>query len=173
MRCPYCRERIKKGALLCKHCHSVISEGSDANLNGNDEGIRYLKIGFNKIHVECDNIEERINERTGLIFVKHQYSSDELIEATRRIESFIGKMKDDLEQWEAAKKLTQQVRQTFNNKAREVRHRLESINRLIEEREPTWWESVCDVFQRIFEKLLSIFSVKLIVGKPKQKRIAA
>jgi len=173
MRCPYCRERIKKGAVLCKHCNSAIGEGAKAVSSQNDDAIRYLQNGFNKIYAECDTIEERINERTGFIFIKHQYSSDELIEATGRIESFIEKMKDDLDQWESAQNLSLQVRQAFNKKAEDVYHRLESINRLVEEREPTWWEAVCDVFQRIIAKLFSFFSVKLIVGKPIQKKIAA
>jgi hypothetical protein len=173
MKCPYCKEWIRKGAVLCKHCHSAIDGNGNAVSSGNEEGIKYLQNGFNKIYAECDTIENRIKERTGFVFIKHQYSSDELIEATIRIDSFIEKMKSDIEEWEAANKLAQQVRQVFNKKAGEAYQRLESLHRMIESREPTWWEVVCDVFQRILEKLFSFFSVKLIAGKPRQKSIAA
>jgi hypothetical protein len=74
-------------------------------------------------------------------------------------------MRDDLEEWEMNNKLTQQVKLQFNRKAEEVYHRLEIIQMDIERREPTWWEKVKDVFRRIFEKLFSFFSFKMITGK--------
>jgi hypothetical protein len=43
----------------------------------------------------------------------------------------------------------------------------------IENREPTWWENVKTVFRRIFEKLFSFFSFKMIAGKKSTQQIAA
>jgi hypothetical protein len=172
VKCPYCGERIKKKAILCKHCHSTLNKNGKTE-DPNEEGIAYLKNGFGKIDAECSVIRKMIEARTGFIFIKHQYSSDELLEATCRIESFVGKMRDDLEEWEALNKLTQQVKQHFNRKAEEVYQRLESIQLEIEHREPTWWENVKAVFRRIFEKLFSFFSFKMIAGKKSPKEIAA
>jgi hypothetical protein len=170
IRCPYCKERIKKGAVRCKHCHSGIGQGGSS---ANDDGVKYLQNGFNKINAECDAIEDRIKARTGLVFVKHQYSSDELYEAASRIESFVEKMSGDLEMWESENKLNQQIKLHFNRKAGEVYQRLESLHYAIEEREPTWWEKVCDVFKRILSKILPFLSFKMISGKKAPKEIAA
>jgi hypothetical protein len=173
VRCPYCKERIRKGAVRCKHCYSSIS-GTDNNFSaGNEDGVRYLQNGFGKISAECNSIEERINERTGLIFTKHQYSSDRLIDAMEKIESYVEKMQSDLEGWESSGKLAQQTKQLFNRKAGEVYQRLESLHVLIEQRVPTWWETVCTTFKRILAKLLPFLSFKLIAGKKPPQKLAA
>jgi hypothetical protein len=172
-KCPYCGERIKKKALLCKHCHSTLKGNGKTEDRRNEEGIAYLKNGFAKIDAECNVIEDRIKARTGFVFIRHQYTSDELLEATGRIESFLEKMRADLEDWEINDKLPQQVRLQFNRKAEEVYRRLEIIQMEIERREPTWWEKVRGVFMRIFEKLFSFFSFKLIAGKKMPSQIAA
>jgi hypothetical protein len=173
IKCPHCREKVKKGATYCKHCHSSIGGSGKMATPRNDEEIRYLQNGFSKIHSECDAIEERINLRSGLIFTKHQYSSQELIEATERIDSFVGKMKDDLEEWDSANKLTQDTKVLFNKKANEVYQRIETIQKMIEEREPTWWEKVRFVIQSILMKLFPFLTFKMIVGKTAPRRIAA
>jgi hypothetical protein len=171
MRCPYCKERIKTGAVRCKHCHSVI--GSDGKQTVTDDGIRYLQNGFKKVYAECDAIEDRIDVRTGFIFNKHQYSEDDLFEAAMKINSFVEKMRDDLEEWEAANQLSQQVKAAFNNKAAGVQRRLEVIQMKIEQREATWWEKVCAVFKQIVAKLLPFLSFKLVTGTKKPGLLAA
>jgi hypothetical protein len=172
-RCPYCNEWIKRKAVLCKHCHSNIGGYANAQPKADDENYRYLQNGFRKIHAECDTIEENIKARTGLIFIKHQYGSEELVEALAKIESFVEKMKDDLEEWEALDRLNRQTKELFNKKAGEVYSRLELLQIEIENREPTWWETVCGFFKRIFEKLFSFLSIRLIAGGKNQKAIAA
>ena len=172
VQCPYCKERIKKGAVRCKHCHSSIganTDGSDAN-GGNAV---YLRSAFAKINTECEAIEKRINARTGLVFTKHQYSDDELLEATGKIESFVEKINDDFERWEAAKKLSDDVKLAFNRKAGELYQRLEMMHTMIQLRNPTWWEKVCTVFKRIISKLLPFLSFKLVTGRKQPEEIAA
>jgi leucyl-tRNA synthetase len=171
MRCPYCKERIKTGAVRCKHCHSGIA--ADGKQTVTDDGIRYLQNGFGKINAECDAIEERIDTRTGFIFNKHQYSEDDLFEAAMKVHSFIEKMRDDLEEWEALNRLSQPVKAAFNKKAVEVQERLEVIQMKIEQREPTWWEKVCNVFKQILAKLLPFLSFKLVAGHKQPKMLAA
>jgi hypothetical protein len=168
MRCPYCKERIKNQAVRCKHCHSSIGAG-----NNHDDGIRYLQNGFAKINDECDAIEDRINTRTGFIFIHHQYSEEELWTATGRIESFAEKIRDDLEQWESFGQLSPRIRLIYNQKVEAVHERLETLHAMIQMREPTWWEKVCAVFRRIAEKLLPLLSFRLIQGVKSQKQIAA
>jgi hypothetical protein len=171
MRCPYCKERIRKGAVRCKHCHAVIGNDGNTASSTADDGFKYLQNGFAKIYSECEAIEDKIKMRTGLVFVKHQYTSDDLLEAISRIESFVEKMRDDLGEWESANKLAAQVKDLFNRKAEDVYHRLESLHVEIERREPTWWEKVSVFFSRIFEKLFTFFTFKLISGKLDPKEI--
>ena len=147
--------------------------GSSQSTPENDQGFRYIQNGFAKINNEFDAIEEKMNMRTGFIFVTHQYSCEDLIGAASRIESFIGKMGDDLEEWDDIGKLSQKERQLFERKAQESIDRLQSIQWLIENREPTWWENVKSVVRGIIEKLFSFFTFKLIAGKPSPKSIAA
>ena len=173
-KCPYCNERIKRKAVLCKHCRSNISAGKgNPSRESNDEESRYLQNGFRKILSECDSIEDKIRLRTGLIFVKHQYSSDDLNYALSKIESFVEKMRADLDEWDEAGKLTQQIKNSFNMKAREVYGRLETLQFEIERREPTFWEKVRDTVKRIFQKLFSFFNFKLIAGKGSKKQLGA
>ena len=172
VQCPYCKERIKKGAVRCKHCHSSIGTNTDSS-NVNDSNTDYLRNAFTKINAECDAIEDRINARTGFVFIKHQYSDDELLEATSRIESFVEKINDDFERWEASRKLSEDVKFAFNRKADELYRRLELMQTKIQQRNPTWWEKVCAVFKRIISKLLPFLSFKLITGSKQPKEIAA
>jgi len=172
VRCPYCKERIRKGAIRCKHCHSSIgtnATGSDVN----DGGVSYLRSAFTKINTECDAIDKRINARTGFVFTKHQYSDDELFEAAGRIESFVEKINDDLERWEAARKLSNDVKAAFSRKAGELYQRLEMMHTKIQLRSPTWWERICTVFKRIISKLLPLLSFKLVAGRKQPEEIAA
>jgi hypothetical protein len=159
--------------VLCKHCHSSIGKSGNAAASKNDDGFKYLQNGFGKINAECDIIERKINERTGLIFIKYQYSSEELVEAIKRIDSFVGKMRSDLDGWDSINKLAQQTKQFFNIKAGEVYRRLESLHVMIERREPTWWEKVCYAFKVILSKLFPFISFLLLSGKSKPKEIAA
>ena len=172
VRCPYCKERIKKGAVRCKHCHSSIGTNTDSS-NVNDSNTDYLRNAFTKINAECDAIEDRINARTGFVFIKHQYSDDELLEATSRIESFVEKINDDFERWEASRKLSEDVKFAFNRKADELYRRLELMQTKIQQRNPTWWEKVCAVLKRIISLLLPFLSFKLVTGSKQPEEITA
>jgi hypothetical protein len=165
MRCPYCKERIKNKAVRCKHCHAGIGG------NNQEDSIRYLQNRFAKIDAECDTIEDRINARAGVIFVRHQYTADELWQMCGKIESFAGKIKDDIDQWDAAGQLSQRIRLVYNQKAESVHERLGMIAAAIEQREPTLWEKICSVFKRIIEKLLPMLSVRLVSGTNGKKLI--
>lgn len=172
-RCPYCKERIRKGAVRCKHCHAGIDGNSNTSPYVKDGDVRYIQNGFSKINAECDSIEQRVRKCSGLIFIKHQYSNEYLLEAGSRIESFVEKMKDDLEEWDSLGNLSQKASDLFTRKANEVYERLEAIHDSIAARRLTWWEKVCETFKRILAKLLPFLSIKLIAGKKRPIGIAA
>ena len=108
-----------------------------------------------------------------LEYTEYQYSSYELYDATERIDSFIGKMKGDLDEWKSANKLSPQTEALFKRKAGEAYRRLESLEAMIEHRQPTWWEKVRDTFLRILSTLFPFLSFKMIDGRTAPKRIAA
>ena len=167
-KCPYCNEWIKSRAIRCKHCRTSLGENRYASAKKKaDDGIQYLQNGFAKINSECQKIEEKMKLKTGFVFIKHQYSGDELYYALGRIESFVEKMSTDLDEWESVGKLNQQVRFLFNQKAEETCHRLESLHYLIEQREATWWEKVSVIFKRIIEMLIPFIPLDMIIGKAK------
>jgi hypothetical protein len=169
MHCPYCKERIKEGALRCKHCHASLNETADTT---DDSTMRYLQNGFSKVNTECDRLEDKVKARTGFIFIRHEYSEDELMEAAGRIESFVEKIQSDIEIWNSSGQVSQRVECFYNENARQVSQRLERISRNIQERESTLWEKVCTVFKRIASKLFPMFHFKMVAGKPKQRFIA-
>ena len=172
-KCPYCKEFIKGGAVRCKHCHANLEGNGDASTQQTDERIQYLKNGFAKINTECETIEEKMKLRTGLVFVKHLYSGDELLYALNRIESFVDKMRDEIDEWEAISNVSSQVRFLFSKNAEEVCQRLTSLHVLILQREPTWWEKVRSILKRILEKLLSLFPLETIFEKVMETMFAA
>jgi hypothetical protein len=172
-KCPYCKEKIHKGAMLCKHCQTSLEWNQNASTQQTDVGIRHLQNGFAKINSECETIEKKMKLQTGFVFIKHLYSSDELLYALSKIESFVERMRDDLDEWESMSKSSQQIRFLFNQKANETYHRLESLHSLIEQREPTWWEKVKSIFKRIVDKLLSIFPLEMIARKAMGNVLAA
>jgi hypothetical protein len=172
VRCPYCKERIRKGAIRCKHCHSSIGTNTDS-LDVNDGNAGYLRSAFARINTECEAIEKRIAARTGFVFTRHRYSDDELYEAAGRIESFVEKVSDDLDRWEVAKKLSDDVKLVFSRKASELYQRLEMIHMKIQQRRSTLWETICTVFRRILSKILPFLSFKLVTGSRQPEEIAA
>jgi hypothetical protein len=135
--------------------------------------MRYLKNGFAKIDKECGAMEGKINARIGMVFVRHQYSEEELRRAADRIESIAEKIRDDIERWDAASQLSERIELFYNRVTDAAHERLGELCGMIERCAPTVWEKVCSVFTRIVEKLLPMISFRLIPGFKKTKPIAA
>jgi hypothetical protein len=160
MKCIFCRFRNKEQSPKCRYCKYN-------PYNAND-GIEYVKNGFTRIFRECDTLEEKVNKLTGIMFKRHFYSSDDLLESDHfsKIESFSGKIKDDIERWGTANKLSARIYSFYNENAREVHDRMERIMHKIWNRKPTGWERLCEVFVSFFrflkEKILPLMSFKLI-----------
>jgi len=172
-KCPYCKELIKRSAILCKHCNANLGSNENYFKQQKDEGIRFMQNGFAKINSECDAIEEKMELRTGLVFIKYQYSSEDLFSALNRVKTYLEKMSDDLDEWVIVNKANQKVKSLFEKKAEETYQRMESLYAFIEQREPTWWEKVKEIFKWIFGKLLSYISVNMMAGKAVAPSFAA
>jgi hypothetical protein len=128
------------------------------------------------MHQECGLLEGKIGLLTGFIFVRHQYTAEELLQSEHlsRIESYAGKIKDDVERWESAHQLPFRVRMVYNENAMAIQSRISRTIARIKEREPTLWEKVCGVFTRLLAavtKLLPLFAVNLLSGGKGRKLI--
>jgi hypothetical protein len=122
-------------------------------------------------------LEKKINELTGAVLKRHVYTGDELLESEHfdKIESFSGKIKDDIERWGTAKKLSARIYSLYNENAREVHERLDRIIQKIANRKPTGWEKLCEVFIAFFrfikEKILPLIHLKFLTGPKAPKEI--
>jgi hypothetical protein len=118
--------------------------------------IEYLKSGFSRIQAELDMLELKIGIIIGLVFKRHQYSVDALLnsEHLRKVESYVRKIGDDISRWEQTGKLSFGVRRVYNQSAEAVHERIHALNERIQQRVPTFWEKVCDVFIRFCEVVI-------------------
>jgi hypothetical protein len=87
------------------------------------------------------------------VFRRHKYSADDLLNSNHleKIDSICGKIKDDLNQWNAAGHLPLRVQDVYNENAQEVRERVAAITAMVRERELTLWERVDGFFRRLYE----------------------
>jgi hypothetical protein len=167
MKCLFCRFRNKKTSPTCRYCtHNIY--------NAND-GIEYVKNGFTRIFRECDVLEAKVHKLTGIIFKRHLYPEDGLLESEHfsRIESLSGKIKDDIERWGTARTLSARIYALYNENAREVHERLDRIVQKIGNRKPTGWERLRELFlsflRMVKEKILPFMSIKLIPASTGKK----
>jgi tetrahydromethanopterin S-methyltransferase subunit G len=136
-----------------------------------DENISYLQAGFARIHRECDRLEGKVDIIIGRIFKRHQYSVDELLHAEKlsKIESFSGKINDDISRWESADRLSAKIRELYNEAAETVHDRLDEINGMIHQRTPTLWDKVGAAFSRFYKAVVDLLPLIVRVFLPWQK----
>jgi len=125
---------------------------------------RLFKRKFRKVAYELDYLEIKIDQVEGIIFKNHRYSQAELLDSPhhRRIDSITRKIGDDASHWYAKGSLSEQGLAVYDEKREDIDERLHHINILIENRLPTWWESV--------KGGLNDFAVKIAQNMPKIKR---
>jgi hypothetical protein len=146
-------------------------------LKDSEEGVEYLRTGFGKISDECDALEEKVNVLIGIVFVKHKYSVEALLESDHfsKIESFTGKIRSDFEAWADINKLSYRLEILYNHHVEALQARIDRIIAKIKQREPTIWEKVCSAFIRLsrilVEKLLPFIPGKMLIGLGKQRSI--
>lgn len=106
---------------------------------------------FRKVHYEIDYLQGKIYRKTGFLFFKsHVYSIDELLQSEHhsKIYAITEKIGDDAENWYRAGELSEAGREAYYQEREQVDHKLHQVNLEIQNREPTWWESVREPFTR-------------------------
>jgi hypothetical protein len=71
-----------------------------------------------------------------------------------KIKSFCGKIKDDVSRWEAAGQLSLRLKDFYNEKAQQARDRVNGINQMIRERQPTLLERVGGFLRRLYRAIV-------------------
>jgi hypothetical protein len=167
MRCPVCKERVKHKDLYCWRCHTLIDE--------KDKDLQFINNGFKKVFGECENLEKDIGRFHGSIMRRHAFTEENLVSRIDKIKSFANKIRSDIVSWADRKKLSDKIREFYNENARNLQERLEELKAAIYIRKPTSWEKICQVFNALYlfvvEKILPILSFRLIPGKNPLKEL--
>jgi len=168
MKCLFCKIRNRKDSVKCQFCDYFLSSSSEMRRT-----LAYLENGFRKINEELDDIEKKVSQVVGLVFKRHRYTVEGLLDSSQmnRIKSLAGKIKDDIGQWDTAGKLPYRLKMYYNENAESVQNRLRAINQTIQDRNPTLWESVGGFFRQLYRivvELLPMVFQRLLYGqKPK------
>jgi len=120
-----------------------------------------ITIKFKKIYTEIERLEAKITKKSGLIFKKHKYTIEELMESPhhQRISSIAQKIGDDVVNWAMANKLSEDEKDQYNKERDIVDSKLNEIHLNIEKREPTWWEKIqepCIMFYKYIMEALPL-----------------
>jgi hypothetical protein len=157
--------------VKCKHCLSILDDSENAK-----DGLGYIRNGFARINDECDELEEKVSVIIGAIFKRHKYSVDCLLQSDHltKIKSYAGKIKDDVERWEASNQLSFHNRLVYNENAQAIHDRVERIIAMIHQREPTLWEKIGGVFIRLWKLVIELLPliVRKLLGGKKHKFVA-
>jgi hypothetical protein len=167
VKCPLCKERIKRNAIKCRFCGTIVDKKT--------EEIQFIKNGFDKIEAECKTLEKLIFKRSGFIVRWHRFSEDELLSYIAKIENFARKIKADIENWKESKKPEESVQRFYNENARRLHDRLAQLQDLIQLRHPTLWERLGTIFRAFYfhlvEKLLPLIGCGIKLGYKRQNKI--
>jgi hypothetical protein len=102
---------------------------------------------FVRVHREIDALRSKIYMKSGFwIFKSHCYTIEALKESDHyaKVYAYTAKIGDDISNWFHAGKLSKPEKNAYDFERFSIDERLCEVNRLIESRDPTWWESVKD-----------------------------
>jgi len=165
MKCLFCKIRNRKDSVKCQFCDYFLTSSHEIR-----KTLAYLENGFVKINDELDDIERKVNQIVGLIFRRHRYTVESLLDSSQmnRIKSLAGKIKDDVGQWDTAGKLPYRLKIFYNENAESVQNRVRMINQTIQDRNPTLWEKVSGFFRQLYRivvELLPMIFQRLLFGQ--------
>jgi hypothetical protein len=158
MKCLFCKIRSKKNSLKCRFCDYFLESPPEMG-----KTLAYLENGFEKINEELDDIEGKVNQITGLVFRRHRYTAEDLLDSSQmnRIQSLAGKIKDDVSRWDANGKMPYRLKLFYNENAESAQSRMRMINQIIQDRRPTLWEKVGGFFRQLYRIIVELLPIML------------
>ncbi len=112
--------------------------------------INYMGAAFTKIDKKVDDLFEMKDKKKKFLFVTwHQYTAEKLFESAtyNSIQSYILKIKDDIDNWENAGELVPAIRTVYNANRDLLEERILDLKEAVEKREPTIWEKIGNFFK--------------------------
>ena len=113
---------------------------------------------FRKVHYEIDYLKGKIYRKSGFLFFQsHIYSIDALLQSEHhaKIYAITEKIGDDAENWYRSGELSETGREAYYRERGEVDDKLHQVNLEIQNREPTWWESVREPFTKFIRIVMN------------------
>jgi len=103
---------------------------------------------FKPAFMELDKLENKILKIRGFVITWHVHSIEELLQSShhQKVYAITAQIGTDVSNWNDAGNLTKTERDTYFTEREALEDRLLELNKEIEEREPTWWESVKEIF---------------------------
>ena len=103
---------------------------------------------FKPAHSELDKLENKIFKTRGFIITWHVYSIEDLLQSThhQKLYAITAQTGTDISNWNEAGNLSSEEREAYFRERETLEARLLELNQAIAEREPTWWESVKEIF---------------------------
>lgn len=108
-----------------------------------------LEKKFARVYKEINVISSKIGQKQGFwIFETHVHSQESLLNSEHhyKIDSITEKIGDDVVNWNNNNQLSKEGRKCYEKEKNLVIEKLENVNEIIANREPTWWEQVMHIF---------------------------
>lgn len=136
---------------------------------------------FKPVFREMEYVRVKVQQKQGLwIFKRHLYTVDELMTSPHfcKIDSILGKIGDDVSNWEKQRELSFFDKQIYGENRERVEEELHKLKKEIYERKPTWWENFRNALDEFIEVVMSklpyfqTFSWSGLIGGVIQKSLS-
>lgn len=124
---------------------------------------------FKPVERELTRLREKIGvtrRKLGL-FKVHKFTREELDQHLSKIESFVEKIGDDVSQWETSEQLTFFEKSLYMKYRNDIQSRLQDIEAMIEDRNPTFWEDVFSLFTNYTSRIMEYLPEFMVNSLPR------
>lgn len=158
------RKLLREDALFANQIEQLVKETQNPSLRMEDTTI-VIANKFSAAEREIERLQSKIRlQRGAWIFKQHIYSVRDLLESEHcnKIYAICEKIGDDVLHWYQNSAISEDGKDTYRKGRERIQRKLRAVNKEIEERAPTVWES----FMSIFEDFVVLVSKTMpTVGK--------
>jgi hypothetical protein len=128
-----------------------------------------FEMKFKPAEREISRLREKITmtrHKFGL-FKVHKFSLEELYQHLSKIGSIIEKIGDDISQWETSEQLTYFEKSLYMKYRSDVEIKLHELEKMIEDRDPTFWEEIFDLFTSRITQIMEYLPEFMVFSLPR------